>query len=93
MKKNLAVWVCPKCSCNGPRAIDFCECPCHELYGREDLMRRLCCDLANDAASFAERQLAPETVIARLFGYAKELAEALEYDGPKTLREHLDHNP
>ncbi len=51
------------------------------------LARRLVCDLANDA--YTADDLGTETLAVRLFGYAKELAAAVDDTLPPRAEEAL----
>jgi hypothetical protein len=53
----------------------------------DEMLKRLCCDLANDAAASEKGLIPVSTVQARLYGYAEEIAQALGYAGPASLRE------
>jgi hypothetical protein len=53
----------------------------------DDLLKRLCCDLANDAAASEKGLIPVSTVRARLYGYAEEIAQVLGYAGPASLKQ------
>ncbi len=59
----------------------------------EAFLKRLCCDLANDAACSEKGLIPVSTVRARLYGYAEEIAQALGYAGPASLRQWKARGP
>ncbi len=53
----------------------------------DEMLKRLCCDLANDAAASENGLIPISTVQARLYNYSEEIAQALSYAGPTSLRQ------
>ena len=62
--------------------------PVKQLTKHEELLRVMCCNLANDAWCLERGSRSKEMVIFLLYEYAQEIAEAIGYDGPSSLIEY-----